>query len=519
MTQELGPGATVALTLPDTASQAQQLRVRLAYNKMSAGLQIRINGHTLLNQLFVYLDTGDSGNYSAPAYTDQPIEAHRLVYLPADIWQPTGNTLTLHNPGIEPVYFDAMQLETTPTTLRDWRMGLGGPWSHRRTANPPTVPAKYSKSWASMRCGANASYVGPPEDPQRFAIMDANMEHLLSINDNLEVNLQGTQQWSAIPNRYEEAAAMKRPYAAAADPQKYQQIVEHLVTKYGNRIDSYELWNEADSQKYWCGSVEEYIAWCHATIDTIKQLDPTARILTTGMAGFKSKFIHELARGGVMDRIDAMAFHPYAGKAPLWDLPYGLAEGELMALGINKPVYCNEMGFVYKNAEWFTAPPVFTPQLQAEMTDIAISRLISNDVTALSIFHAGGSTHYYGLIDENGVPRPAYKVFDDYLQLSHRGGKRIELSLTPASETDAPLQGIYVAASQHDDGSYTVIINPSMSNFAQRYVCVRIPIATVTTQLHCDIEDAQVTLDHAIGKNWAQIVMPVTKRTVIELKP
>ncbi|MFG0248232.1 MAG: hypothetical protein ACF8OB_05040 [Phycisphaeraceae bacterium JB051] len=515
--QELGPGASIQLQLPNNATQATHLRYRIAYNKDASGLCIAVGKHILLNELFVYLDTGDGGNFSAPSYVEKPIEMHRLAYLPAEIWE--GNqTITLSNPGTEPIYFDAIQLETAPTP-RDWRIGLGGPWRHRRTSPKPNVSTKYTKTWPNMRTGAGASYVGPPSDPDRFKIMDEAIEESLAINDNLEVNLQGTQEWNAIPKRWKEANDMKRPYAAAADAQKYQQVIEHLVTKYGDRIDTYELWNEADSQMYWRGSVEEYIAWCHATIDTIRRLDPTARILTTGMAGFKAKFIHELKHGGVMDRVDAMAFHPYAGKAPLWDLPCGLAEGELMAMGLNLPIYPNEMGFVFRNAEWFTAPPVFTPDLQAQMTSIAISRLISNDISELCIFHAGGSKHYYGLIDENSVPRPAYHVYEDYMQLSLRGGKRIELSLTPASHTDAPIKGIFAAAAKHDDGSYTVMLNPSQCDFHKRFVRVIIPVASDVTKLNSSVEQAEVKIKRDNNQSWAELTIPLIDRTRIELKP
>ncbi len=515
--QELGPGASIQLQLPNNAAQATHLRYRIAYNKDSSGLCIAVGKHILLNELFVYLDTGEGGNFSAPSYVDKPIEMHRIAYLPAEIW--AGNqAITLSNPGTEPIYFDAIQLETAPTP-RDWRIGLGGPWRHRRTSPKPNVSTKYTKTWPNMRTGAGASYVGPPSDPDRFKIMDEAIEESLAINDNLEVNLQGTQEWNAIPKRWKEATDMKRSYSAAADPQKYQQVIEHLVTKYGDRIDTYELWNEADSQLYWRGSVEEYIAWCHATIDTIRRLDPTARILTTGMAGFKAKFIHELKHGGVMDRVDAMAFHPYAGKAPLWDLPCGLAEGELMAMGLNLPIYPNEMGFVFRNAEWFTAPPVFTPELQAEMTSIAISRLISNDMSELCLFHAGGSTHYYGLIDENSVPRPAYHVYEDYMQLSLRGGKRIELSLAPASSTDAPIKGIFAAAAKHDDGSYTVMLNPSQCDFHKRFVRVIIPVASDVTKLNSSVEQAEVTIKRDRNQSWAELTIPLINRTRIELKP
>lgn len=518
--QELGPGASVQIKLPADAIQATLLRYRAAYDANGAGLQISLNNHVLHNELFVYLDVSGQGNYSAPSYADLPVEIHRLVYLPADIWENV-NTLTLHNPGREPLYFDAMQLESPQPVMRSWRMGLGVGLRHTipNSNDAPSVPAKYSQSWSSTRSSARTQFAGPPEDPNRFDQLDKRYEALLKMNPHLELILEGTPKWAAIPNRYVEAVAAHRDSSAAADPQKYQQIVEHIITKFGDRIDAYELWNEADSQKYWRGSAEEYIDWCLATIATIRRLDPTAKIFSTGMAGFQSKFIHELVQGGVLQKVDVFAFHPYAGKSPIWDLPYGLAEGELMALGLKLPIYSNEMGFVWHNAEWFTVPPVITPQIQADMLNIAISRLLANDQTDISIFHSGGNNNPYSLIDDKGKPRPAYLVFEDYLNLCQRDGKRIELSLAPANETDAPLQGVYAAAAQHNDGSYTLIINPSMSNVYERYVRLVIPVASSVSKLQSDIADAKVTVHKTGDQSWAQIILPVTNRTVLTLKP
>ncbi|HAI14567.1 MAG TPA: hypothetical protein DCM28_22870, partial [Phycisphaerales bacterium] len=518
--QELGPGSSVQLKLPAKANEATLLRYRAAYDVNGVGLQISINNHVLHNELFVYVDVSGQGNFSAPSYADQPVEIHRLVYLPDDIWENV-NTLTLHNPGRETLYFDAMQLETPQPVLRPWRLGLGVSLRHTipNSTDTPSVPAKYSQRWSSIRSSARTQYAGPPEDPRRFEKLDKRFEALLKMNSHLELILEGTPQWAAIPNRYTEAVAAHRASSAAADPQKYQQIVEHILKKYGDRIDAYELWNEADSQKYWRGSAQEYIDWCLATIATIRRLDPTAKIFSTGMAGFQSKFIHEIVQGGVLQKVDVFAFHPYAGKSPLWDLPYGLAEGELMALGLKLPIYSNEMGFVWHNAQWFTAPPVNTPAIQADMLSIAISRLLTNDQTDISVFHSGGNNQPFSLIDDKGIPRPAYHIFDDYLNLCHRNGKRIELSLTPASDTDAPLKGIYAAAAAHDDGSYTVITNPSLSDLHERFVRVTIPVASDVTQLTSSVQGVDVQIKHAPNRAWAVITLPVTQRTRIELTP
>src|SRR5690606_35867363 len=177
-----------------------------------------------------------------------------------------------------------------------------------------------------------------------------------------------------------------RPHTVPPDPQKYAQIVEDVIARYGDRIDSYEIWNEADIDQFYRGTEAEYITLFKTIVPIIRRLDPTAKIFSTGMAGMHEEFLRKMWHAGVLDEVDMVAFHPYAGKGPAWDIPYGLLEGTLMSWGVDREIFCNESGFTYLNAAWFQPPPVITPQRQRDLLNTAMGRLLATGLPKLSIF-------------------------------------------------------------------------------------------------------------------------------------
>ncbi|MBC8102827.1 MAG: hypothetical protein H7Z41_09595, partial [Cytophagales bacterium] len=363
----LQPGATVHLLLPPATLRAKTprfLRIRGAYGADDAALSVAMGQQVVLSERFVYEDMGGQGNFGAPDLAGIPVEFNRIVYLPPP---PPGATaeLTVSNPGVAPIYFDALQIEThlKPAPQRVLGLGSGFASSYPNGSNP--IPPDLSKRWSVLRISARTQYVGPPGDPKRWAKLDDILNRAAAANSRLQVILEGTPAWAAIsPERLELAKKAKRAHTVPPDPAKYAEIVTGLIARYGDRIDSYEIWNEADIQQFFRGSTQEYIALFQTVVPIVRRLDPSAEIFTTGMAGFKEAFVADLVRAGILRAADRFAFHPYAGKSPAWDVPMGLVEGSLMASGVAIPLYANESGFVWKNAEWFQPPPQFTPQVQ-----------------------------------------------------------------------------------------------------------------------------------------------------------
>ncbi len=502
----LSPGATVHLALPDLGQGPLFLRIRGAYLATGAGLKATLGKETVFDETFVYIDSSAPGNFNRNL-VGVPAEFTRIVYLPpppppelTPAGGPAPVTLTLTNPGTAPLYFDAVQIERrTQPTPRFW-IGLGaGPGSNR-------IAPQITHQWSAVRTSLRTNFIGPPDDPKRFDKVDALFHQAASLNDHVQPILEGTPPWAAISaERLEEARKAKRPTTVPPDPAQYAQIVQDVVARYGAHVNTWEVWNEADITQFYRGTPGEYITLFKTVAPIIRHLAPQARLMTTGMSGYHEAFLRALRDAGVLNQVDLIAFHPYAGKSPAWDMTYGRIQGTLMSWGVNKQIYCNESGFPCRNVEWFQPPPDFTPQEQARMLNVAMARLLACGLSKLNIFNAGGDGNPYGLFDNKGQPRPAYDVFADYVPLGLPEARRLDVCLTRLD--GHPMSGIYTAAAAYPDDRATLIINPAECQ-------TLLPVENPTPQLsgsahwttffgHAAFQGDQVTVTPAANRKYA----------------
>ncbi|MBI4976538.1 MAG: hypothetical protein HZC28_03605 [Spirochaetes bacterium] len=514
----LEPGASVRITLPPPAGRSF-LRVRAGANMGGAGLSLTVGGVTVLSEEYTILDPGGPGNFTT-ILPDTMLELTRISFLPD--WK-AGDMLVVANPGRAPVYFDALQIERRTGEAPPMIIGLGAGFSSTLPGTKTALTAEYGRRLTTMRCTTRGQFAGPPGDGKRWDTLDALMDRYFGICPRIDMLLEGTPQWAAIsPERYDEAKKAGRPHACAPDAQRYREIVEHLVNKYGDRIEAYEIWNEADIQQFYRGTPAEYAAFFKEIVPVIKRLDPTAKILTSGMAGFHESFVSALALSGALALADLIAFHPYTGKNAGWDLSFGLIEGDLYSRGYSKEIYCNESGFVWKNAEWFQPPPQFTPEVQRKLINTAVARLLSCGLAKLNVFHAGGDDHPYGLVDDKGESRPAYKVMEDYFALGGPTARRLDAAMAPLDST--PLRGVYRAAAYYDDGRIVIVVNPAEMDAASRTVVLRCPVkdgvTAMTAAARVDQTEQQIPATvHAGASPWVELQYEIKNRTVFTLSP
>ena len=453
----LAPGARAALGIPLEArvgaGAERFLRVRGAITKSGAGLKITLGGDVLWNEILTCIDTKEPGNFSS-SLADVPLEFTRVVFLPPSAANAAAAEIEISNPGSETLWLDAAQIEEQPNP-RAVSIGLGAGHDGRNN-----YAADEAAKWGGIRMSLRTQWLGAEDDPKRFDRMDKQFNLVAYKNPRVEPILEGTPDWAAIsPERLEEAKQAGRPTTVPPDFEKYARITRDVVERYKDRISRYEIWNEADIRQFWRGTSAEYMAFFKRIVPVIRELDPDAQIMPCGMAGYRPEFLDEMARSGVLAMSDMLAFHPYAGKSPAWDIPFGRIEGHLFSKGSSIEIYCNESGFPDRNQEWFTAPPAFNEATQARLIDTAIARLLANGLAKLSIFNAGGDNHGFGLIRADGSPKPAYEVFADYARLNGDGAHRLPIALALAD--GSPLEGVYAAASRRPDGAATIIINPA----------------------------------------------------------
>ncbi|MBC8035188.1 MAG: S-layer homology domain-containing protein [Chitinophagaceae bacterium] len=525
----LEPGATVKLSIPALGEGERYLRIRGAYGETGAGLKAELHGSQLLmNELFIHNNTDLT---KTNQYTLKPVEFMRNMYIQPGEWSVQDSILTLTNPGTKPVYFDAIQIEYRTKASPDMIIGLGNAQTNTypATAGTANIPLELSKDWGVVRTSARTQYVKAPGSLNRFDDVYKIIDEAIKVNPKVQVILEGTPDWAAISSqRLAESYASGRASACAPDPEKYSEIVQHLAEKYKDNVLFWEVWNEADSDKYYRGSDEEYLELLVKVSQTIKSVNPNARVITTGMAGYKEEFINLLIKNNFMQYADLFSFHPYSGYFPSWDIAHGMVEGNLISNGVNKEIYHDEMGFTWFPDDIFAADSTCTPEVQRDRTDTATARLMSNGVTKLAIFNAGGDKHSFGLIDINGKPRLAYAVFEDYVKLEQKEGVRLDASMAAADRS--AINGIYLAAAQHNDNGITIVANDVNSSAATN-VNLRIPLKGVPKgQLLLTAQATprggikkQITVTGTVESKdntaWVNLSLSVEGRTVISIAP
>ena len=503
----LAGGAALRLTLdkPLPGHVPVYFRFRGAYGASNAGLRVSLGQRVVWNELLSVPDAGGAGNFSADL-TGTPVEFDRVVYLPAG----TAGPLEIANPGQEPLYIDAYQLETRPGPAPAYQIGA----MLTDLAGAAIAPAPaLTKLWGAVRCNVRTQYVGPPGAPDRFDHTDKLMAYYESSGAPIQLLFEGTPQWCAIsPERYQSGVKAGRPQTVPPDPVKYAKLAEEIIARYGAHVATYEIWNEMDGQQFWRGSTAEYCTFFHDLVDVIRRTQPGKPIISGGLAGFRETPVHDFLAGKVFSDADVVAYHPYNGQSTGWDVSYELFEGRLFSAGLDKPLYCDESGFVSKPVEWFKNPG-WSPQLQASATSAAMGRLFADGLTKFAIFHATGSTSGFDLFDAGGQPKPAYVPFSDYLLLS--GGRRLDVALAPAGTS--PLQGVYAAAAVHQDGSATLILNASTSELWSQDVVVTLPVTASSATAHNESGPVSVTVKPGPGE--VELRLPVSGRTVLAISP
>jgi hypothetical protein len=506
------PGETESVSLPHLEEETLYFRVRFAYNRSYAGLKISVDGHVLLNELFLYQIASGDSNHSSNRYRDVPVETQRIFFLPV-----RGEKLVVQNPGSAPLYLDALQIErrTKPAPERWVGTGVGMSSSY---GAPSPIPKEVSARWSLIRMGPRTQFVGPPGDPARWDRVKKLMDNGIASNSKLNLIFEGTPEWAAISKqRYAEGVKINRPHVVPPDTDKYQEIVAWLVDNYQDHIGVYEIWNETDIKQFWRGSTEEYLSFARSVIRTIRERDPDTPIILAGMAVANEAYLSAIGSSDLGEKVNMIALHPYAGESASWDISYGQLQGHLYEKGNDVEIYGNESGFVWKNGEWFTSG--WSEERQASALNTAMSRLLSGDLSKLSIFNAGGDDHLYGIYNKNGEPRPAALVFEDYVSIAQAGARRLDVLLSPADGT-VPLQGIYVAASEFPDGSRRLIVNPAESPTFSRRVNLHIPMDTQPLpQVSATASGKDIPVEMQTAEGQVTLSLTVTERTLIIISP
>lgn len=110
-------------------------------------------------------------------------------------------------------------------------------------------------------------------------------------------------------------APPKWAFPAHEHPDAWAVFVDSVVTRYGDYVTDWEIWNEPNINNFWpkTAPIEGFFELVKRAYQTIKQRRPQANVILGAMANQPNAFLflERLAELGVGNYCDAVGFHPY----------------------------------------------------------------------------------------------------------------------------------------------------------------------------------------------------------------
>lgn len=136
----------------------------------------------------------------------------------------------------------------------------------------------------------------------------------------------------------------------APDPDRFDDYVRAVVTRYRRYIHHWEIWNEPDNVHFWKPKpdAQAYAELLMRTSATIKEVDPQAQVLIGGFNPFDVTFARAVANEGAWNSFDIIAIHPYVDPYSPENGNIAAATATVQALGNQfgaKPIWATEMGW------------------------------------------------------------------------------------------------------------------------------------------------------------------------------
>ena len=103
-----------------------------------------------------------------------------------------------------------------------------------------------------------------------------------------------------------------RPYIPPDKVPQFLTYVEKVVTRYGDRVAAFEVWNEPNTRRFWKGSQKEFFHLVAKTVRTVKTYAPDARVVGGAVVVSSAGYLKNMFESGALNQVDAVSFHPYA---------------------------------------------------------------------------------------------------------------------------------------------------------------------------------------------------------------
>ncbi len=316
-----------------------------------------------------------------------------------------------------------------------------------------------------VRLGLHWMLMEPQEGRFNLDLIDATMALVKEAGLRNISYLVGTPRWASSVDKgdkYEQYFDKFPP----RDPVVYAQRLVMLAKRYP-QVDVWQVWNEPNILGFWAPEPdpEGYGRMLLASVQALRATMPGKPIAMAGMAyfsemGSKGLMIEALGKLGAFKLNTVVAYHPYTATAEgsqgdprdfvkrvqpahLW----------LRAAGVQQ-IWSTEWGWSsYKGP--VEEQPLVGEEGQADQTLRRLALMAALDYDRIFLFtlsdldkRASVRDQSYGLLRENGEPKPVYFALQRFLQIC---GPRLEPEAPPILDGTLP-EGLISIAWRRPDG-------------------------------------------------------------------
>ena len=278
---------------------------------------------------------------------------------------------------------------------------------------------------------------GPIDFSQSDAVVNADVAHGL----NIDGILVGAPSWATTNGEI--------------DLDAWSSFVSQVVTHYKGQIHAWEMWNEPDllnaqgQGQYWTWGVPAYYQLLKYGYLAAKAADPSVTVILGGLSfpyndqDFFPQLVDQIAADPTAAAnhgyFDVLAFHSYDRVARMYELPLGYNGAPsfagfrplLQKIGLNPPIWVNELGVpIWDYGTGQEAPGRATQSEQANYLVESIADGMAAGVDKFFAFQlyddgagavdprSGSPAEYFGLVANDGTPRPALTTYQNTINLS-----------------------------------------------------------------------------------------------------
>ncbi len=98
------------------------------------------------------------------------------------------------------------------------------------------------------------------------------------------------------------------------DMAAWRNYVSTVCSRYRGVVPAWEIWNEENIHQFWLPwpDANVYVALAAQAAPAIRAADPAAKVVMGGVAGLDPNYLDACFKAGVLEHVDAVAYHPYA---------------------------------------------------------------------------------------------------------------------------------------------------------------------------------------------------------------